>query len=164
MHKEKSKNWPRLTDYATFLMNNREGGKTRYSPSDIFFCRPMWRLEMPFVHAGNQDVESWIQEQNRLAQTVQDQLRRKRTTRHKYLNRKITAAKYLVKDYVLVHRNRFRGRTARENENTLFYGALLGYWRDRRRHHSALFTNARRRSQCGAQVPQAVAVLTQRES
>ena len=126
MHKEKSKNWPRLTDYATFLMNNREGGKTRYSPSDNFFGCRMWRLEMPFAHAGNRDVESWIQEQNRLAQTVQDQLRRKRTTRHKYLNRKITAAKYLVKDYVLVHRKRFQGRTAGENENTPLYGSQNG--------------------------------------
>ena len=125
MHKGKSKNWPRLTDYATFVMNNRERGKTGYSPSDIFFGRRTWRLEMPFAHAGNQDVESWIQEQNRLAQTVQDQLRRKRTTRHKYLNRKRAAPKYLVGDYVLVHRNRFQGRTAAENENTLFCGPYL---------------------------------------
>ena len=28
MHKEKSKKWPRLTDYATIAMNNRERGKT----------------------------------------------------------------------------------------------------------------------------------------
>ena len=125
MHKEKSKKWPRLTDYATFVMNNRERGKTGYSPSDIFFGRQTWRLHMPFAHAGNQDVESWIQEQNRLAQTVQDQLRRRRTTRHKYMNRKRTAAKYLVGDCVLVHRNRFQGRTAAENENTLFYGPYL---------------------------------------
>ena len=96
MHKEKSKNWPRLTDYATFVMNNRECGKIGYSPSDIFFGHRTWRLEMPFAHAGNQDLESWIQEPKRLAQTVLDQLRRKRTTRHKYLNRKRTAAKYLV--------------------------------------------------------------------
>ena len=80
---------------------------------------------MPFGHAGNQDVESSIQEQNRLAQTLQDQLRRKRTTRHKYLDRKWTAAKYLVGDCVLVHRDRFQGRTAAENENTLFYGLYL---------------------------------------
>ena len=73
MHKEKSKNWLRLTDYVTFVMNNRERGKTGYSPSDIFFGRRTWRLEMPFAHAGNQDMESWIQEQNRLAQTMQDQ-------------------------------------------------------------------------------------------
>ena len=125
MHKEKSKNWPRLTDYATFVMNNRECAKTGYSPSDIFFGRRTWRLEMPFAHAANQDVESWIQEQNRLAQTVQDQLRRKRTTRHKYLNMKRTAAKYLVGDYILVHRNRFQGRTAAENGNKLFYGPYL---------------------------------------
>ena len=77
---------------------------------------------MPFAHAGNEDMESWIQEQNWLVQTVQDQWRRKRTTRHKYLNRRRTAARYLVGDYVLVHRNRFQGRTAAENENTLFYG------------------------------------------
>ena len=70
-------------------------------------------------------MESWIQEQNRLAQTVQDQLRRKRTTRHKYLNKKRTAAKYLVGDYVLVHLKRFQRRTAAENENTLFYGPYL---------------------------------------
>ena len=125
IHKGKSNNWPRLTDYATFVMNNRERGKTGYSPSDIFFGRRTWRLEMPFAHAGNQDVELWIQEQNRLAQTVQDQLRRKRTTRHKYLNRKRTAAKYLVGDYVSVHRNKFQGRTAAENKNTLFYGPYL---------------------------------------
>ena len=125
MQKEKSKNWPRLTDYATFVMNNREREKTGYSPSDIIFGRRTWRLEMPCAHAGNQDVESWIQEQNWLAQTVRDPLRRKRTTRHKYLNRKRTAAKNLVGDYVLVHRNRFQGRTAAENENTLFYGAYL---------------------------------------
>ena len=56
---------------------------------------------------------------------MQDQLTRKRTTRHKYLNRNRTAAKYLVGDYVLVHRNRFQGRTAAENENTLFYGPYL---------------------------------------
>ena len=80
---------------------------------------------MPFAHTGNQDVESGIQEQHRLAQTVQDQLRRKRTTRHKYLNRKRTAAKHLVRDYVLVHRNRFQGRTAAENKNTLLYGPYL---------------------------------------
>ena len=80
---------------------------------------------MPFGHAGNQDVESSIQEQNRLAQTLQDQLRRKRTTRHKYLDRKRTAAKYLVGDCVLVHRDRFQGRTAAENENTLFYSLYL---------------------------------------
>ena len=80
---------------------------------------------MPFVHAGNEDVESWIQEQNRLAQAMHDQMRRKRTTRQKYLNRKRTAAKYLVGDYVLVHRNRFQGRTAAENEHTLFYGPYL---------------------------------------
>ena len=98
MHKEKSKNWPRVTDYATFVMNNRERGKAGYSPPDIFFGRRTWRLEMPFAHAGNLDVESWIQEENRLAQTVQDQSRRKRTMRHKYLNRKRTAAKYLVGD------------------------------------------------------------------
>ena len=125
MQKEKSKNWPRLTDYATFVMNNRERGKTGYSPSDIFFRRRTWRLEMPFAHAGDQDVELWIQEHNWLAQTVQDQLRRKRTTRHKFLNRKRTAAKYLVGDYVLVHRNRFQGRTAAENENSLSYGLYL---------------------------------------
>ena len=121
MHKEKSKNWPRLTDYATFVMNNRECGKTGYSPSDIFVGRRRWRWGMPFAHAGNQDVESWIQEQTRPAQNVQDQLRRKQTTRHKYLTRKRSAAKYLVGYYVLVHRNRFQGRTAAENENTLFY-------------------------------------------
>ena len=125
MHKEKSKNWPRLTDYATFVMNNREHRKTGYSPSDIFFGCRTWRLEMPFAHAGNQDVESSIQAQDRLAQTVQDQLRKKRTTRHKYLNRKRTGAKHLVRDYVLVHRNRFQGRTASENENTLFYRPYL---------------------------------------
>ena len=125
MQKKKSKNWQRLTDYATFVMNNRERGKTGYSPSDIFLGRRTWRLEMPFAHAGNQDMESWIQEQNRLAQTVQDQLRRKRTIRHKYLRWKRTATKYLVGDYVLVHRNRCQRRTAAENENTVFYGPYL---------------------------------------
>ena len=125
MHKEKSKNWPRLRDYAKFVMNKREPGKTGYSASDIFFGHRRWRLEMPVAHAGNLEVESCIQEQNRLAQTVQDQLRRKPTTRHKYLNRKRTAAKHLVGDYLLVHRNRFQGRTAAENENTLFYGPYL---------------------------------------
>ena len=127
MHKERSKNLPRLKDYATFVMNNRERGKTWYSPSDMFFGRRTWRLEMPFAHAGNQDVESWIQEQNRLAQTVQDQLTRKRTTRHKYLNKKRTAASYVVGEYVLVHRNRFLGRTAAENEGMLLYGPRKFY-------------------------------------
>ena len=122
MHNEKFKNWPRLTDYATFVMNNRERGKTGYSRSDIFFGRRTWRLEMPFAHAGNQDVESWIQEQNRLAQTVQDQWRRKRMTRHKYLNRRRAAAKYLVGDYVLVHQNRFQRRTAAEERTRSFTG------------------------------------------
>ena len=125
MHKEKSRNWPRLTDYATFVIKTRECGKTGYSPSDIFFGRRTWRLKMPFAQAGNQDVEWWIQEQKRLAQTVQDQLRRKQTPRHKYLNRKVTAAKYLDGDYVLVHRNRFQGKTAAENDNTLFDGLYL---------------------------------------
>ena len=121
MHKGKSKTWPRLTDYATFVMNNRERRKTAYSPSDILFGRGTWRLEMPFAHAGNQDAKAWIQDQNRRAQTVQDQLRRKRTIRHKYPNRKRTVAKYLVGDYVLVSRNGFQGRSAAENENMLFY-------------------------------------------
>ena len=125
MHKEKSKNWPTLTDYATFVMNNTEHGKTGYSPSDNFFGRRTWRLEMSFAHAGNQDWESRIQEQNLVAQTVQDPLGRKRTTRHKYLNRKRTAAEYLEGDYVLVHQNSFQGRTAAANENTLFYGPYL---------------------------------------
>ena len=163
MHQELSKNWPRLTDYVTFVMNNREQGKTGYSPSDIFFGRRKWRLEMPFTHTGNHDVESWIQEQNRLVQTVQDQFRRKRKTRHKYLNRKRAAAEYLVGDYVLIHWNRFQGRTAAENESTPFYGQCLvtgvtggGI--------IALFSNVRRTSQRRAQIPQAVAVLTQRES
>ena len=53
---------------------------------------------MPFAQAGNQDVESWIQGQNWLAQTVQNQLKRKPTTRHKYLKRKRIAAKDLVGD------------------------------------------------------------------
>ena len=122
MHKEKSGNWPGLTDYMRFVMNNRERAKTGYSPSDIFFGRRTWRLEMPLAHAGNQDVESWSQEQNRLAQTVQDQLRRKRRTRQKHLNSNRTAAKHLLGDYVFAHGHRFQRRTAAENENTLFYG------------------------------------------
>ena len=53
--------------------------------------------------------------------------------------------------------------SCREREHALLW-TVLGHWRDRTRHHSALVTNARRRNQRGAQIPQAVAVLTQRES
>ena len=37
-------------------MNIIDRGKTGYSPQDIFFGHRTWRLEMPFAHAGNQDL------------------------------------------------------------------------------------------------------------
>ena len=60
MQREKSKNWPRLTDYATFVMSQNERGQTGYSPADIFCRMTTSRMEIPHAHAGNPDVESWI--------------------------------------------------------------------------------------------------------
>ena len=51
---------------------------------------------MPCVHAANPDVESWINEQNRMAKTVQEQLRSKQSTIHKYLNIRRKAATYAL--------------------------------------------------------------------
>ena len=72
MHKDKSKNWRRLTDYATFVMIQIERGQSGYSLGEIFFERTLWRLEMPYAHVRNPDVESWINDQIRMAKIVQD--------------------------------------------------------------------------------------------
>ena len=37
IHKGVSKNWPRLTDYAIFVINEKQRGQTGYSAAEIFF-------------------------------------------------------------------------------------------------------------------------------
>ena len=52
MHEQYFKKWPRLRDYATFVMNNRETEKTGYSP---FF--ETWRFPAQFIDKCGQRSE-----------------------------------------------------------------------------------------------------------
>ena len=95
----KTNNWVPLNDYVVICMNHKQRGKSGYSRGDVFHGRPTLRLDLPFPHEGNIQVQDWVKEQNKIAQVVQAHLRRGRASRFERVNRRRKPAVFNVGDY-----------------------------------------------------------------
>ena len=63
----KTSNWVQLNDYVVICMNPKRRGKSGYSRGDAFHGRPTLRLDLPFPHEGNVQVQDGVKEQNKIA-------------------------------------------------------------------------------------------------
>ena len=60
----KTNNWVQLNDYVVICMNHKQRGNSGYSRGDVLHGRPTLRLDLPFPHEGNLQVQQWVKEQN----------------------------------------------------------------------------------------------------
>ena len=104
----KTSNWVQLNDYVVICMNHKQRAKSGYSRGDVFHGRPTLRLDPPFPHEGNVQVQDLVKEQNKIAQVVQVHLRKGTASRFERSNRSRKPAVFNVGDYVLVSRKRFK--------------------------------------------------------
>ena len=100
----KTSNWVQLNDYVVICMNHKQRGKSGYSRGDVFHGGPTLRLDLPFPHEGNVQVQDLVKEQNNIAQVVPAHLRKGRASRFERVNRRRKPAVFNVVDYVLVSR------------------------------------------------------------
>ena len=84
----KTSHWVQLNDYVVICMNHKQRGTSGYSRGDVFHGRPTLRLDLPFPHKGNVQVQDWVKEQNKIAQVVQAHLRKGRASRFERVNRR----------------------------------------------------------------------------
>ena len=104
----KTRNWVELNDYVVICMNHKQRGKSGYSRGDVFRGRPTLRLDLPFPHEGNIQVQDWVKEQNKIAQVAQAHLRKGRASRFERVKRRRKPVGFNVGDYVLQSRKRFK--------------------------------------------------------
>ena len=104
----KTSNWMQLNDYVVICMNHKQRGKSGYSRGDVFHERPTLRLDQPFPHEGNVQVQDWVKEQNKIAQVVQAHLRKGRANWFQRSNKRRKRAVFNMGDYLLVSRKRFK--------------------------------------------------------
>ena len=104
----KTSNWGQLNDYVVICMNHKQRGKSGYSSGDVFHGRPTLRMDLPFPHEGNVQVQDWVKEQNNSAQVLQAHLRKGRASPFERVNRRGKPAVFNVGNYVLVSRKRFK--------------------------------------------------------
>ena len=124
----KTSNWVRLNDYVVVCMNHKQRGKSGHSRGDIFHETPTLRLDLPFPHEGNVQVQDWLKEQNKIAQVVQAHLRKGRTSRFERSHRRRKPAVFNVGDYVPVSRKRFKQLEVPKGaaKDVMWYGPYLG--------------------------------------
>ena len=93
----------------------------------MFHGRPTLRLDLPFPHEGNVQVQDWVKEQNKIAQVVQAYLRKGRASRFERVNRRRKPAVFNVGDYVLVSRRRFKQLEVPKEatKDVMWYGPYL---------------------------------------
>ena len=104
----KTSNWVQLNDYVVICRNHKQRGKSGYSRGSISHGRPTVRLDLPFPHEGNVQVQDWVKEQKRIAPVVQARLRKGRASRFERINRRRKPAVFNNGNYVLVSRKRFK--------------------------------------------------------
>ena len=104
----KTSNWVQLNHYVVICMNHKQRGKSGYSRGDVLHGRPTLRLDLPFPHEGNAQVQDWFKEQNKIAKVVQTHLMKGRASRFERVNRRRKPAVFKLGDYVLVSRKRFK--------------------------------------------------------
>ena len=123
----KTSNWVQLNNYVVICMNHKQRGKSGNSRGDVFHRRPTLRLDLPFPHEGNVQVQDWVKEQNKIAQIVQAHLRKGRARRFEHVNRRRKPAVFNVGDYVLVSRKRFTQLEVPEGArmDVMWYGPYL---------------------------------------
>ena len=123
----KTSNWIQMNDYVVICMNHKQRGKSGYSPGDIFHGSLTLRLDLPFPHEGNVQVQDWVKEQNKIAQVVQAHLRKGRASRFERVNRRRKYAVFNVGNYVLVNRKRFKQLEVPKSatKNVMWYGPYL---------------------------------------
>ena len=123
----KTSNWVQLYDYVVICMNHKQRVKSGYSQGDVFHGRRTLRLDLPFPHKGNVQVQDWVKEQNKIAQVVQAHLRKGRGSRFERVNRRRKPAVINVGDYVLVSRKRFKQLEVPKGatKDVMWYGPYL---------------------------------------
>ena len=123
----KTSSWVQLNDYVVICMNHKQRGKSGYSRRDVFHGRPSLRLDLPFLHEGNIQVQDWVKEQNKIAQVVQAQLRKGRASRFELVNRRRKPAVFNVGDSVLVSRRSFKQLQVPKGatKDVMWYGPYL---------------------------------------
>ena len=97
----KTSNWVQLNGYVVICMNHKQRGKSCYSRGDIFGGRPTLRLDLPFPHEGNVQVQDWVKEEKKSAQVVQADLRKGTAGWIEGVNRRRKPASFNFGDYVL---------------------------------------------------------------
>ena len=123
----KTSNWVQLNDYVVICMNHKQRGNSGYSRGEAFHGRPTLRLDPPFPHEGNVQVEDWVKEQNKIAQVVQAHLRKGQASRFERVKRKRKPALFNVGDYVLVSRRRLKQLEVPKGatKDVMWYGPYL---------------------------------------
>ena len=126
-HSIKTSNGVQLNDYVVIWMNQKQRGKSGYSRGEVFHGRPTLRLELPFPHEGNVQVQDWVKEQNEIAPVVQAHLRKGRASRFERVNRRRKPAVFNVGDYVFVSRKRFKQLEIPKGatKDVMWYGPYL---------------------------------------
>ena len=123
----RTSNSVQLNDYVAICMNHKQREKSGYSRGDVVHGSPTSRLDLPFPHEGNVQVQDWVREQKKIAQVVQAHLRRGRASRFERVNRRRTPAVFNVGDYELVRRRRFKQLEVRKGatKDVMWYGPYL---------------------------------------
>ena len=116
-----------LNDYVVMCMNHKQRGKSGYSRGDVFHERPTLRLDLPFPHERNVQVQDWVKEQNKIAQVVQAHFRKGRASRFERSKRRRKSAVFNGGDYVLVSRKRFKQLEVPKggSKDIMWYGPYL---------------------------------------
>ena len=123
----KTSNSVQLNDYVVICMNHKQRGKSGYPRGDVFHGRPTLRLDLPFPHEGNVQVQDWVKEQNKIAQVFQARLTKGRASQFERVNRVRKPAVFNVGDYVLVSRQRFKQLEVPKGamKDVMWYGPYL---------------------------------------
>ena len=123
----KTSNGVQLNGYVIICMNQKQRGKSGYSRGDVFHGRPTLRLDLPFPHEGNVQVQDCVKEHNKIAQVVQAHLRKGRPSRFERVHRRRKPAVFNVGDYVPVNRKRFKQLEVPKGaaKDVMWYGPYL---------------------------------------
>ena len=123
----KTSDWVQLNDYLVICMNHKQTGKSGYSRGDAFHGRRTLRLDLPFPHEGNVQVQDWVKEENKIAQVVQADLRKGKASRFERSNRRRKPAVFNVGNYVLVSRKKFKQLEVPKGatKDVMWYGPYL---------------------------------------
>ena len=103
----KTKNWPQIVPYCTWLMNSQISTLTNLSPSEMFLGKPAWKTDLNLEPNTSPPMHDWILQQILTQEKASQRLQKLRESTLKFANRKRIPSTFKENEYVLVHNKRW---------------------------------------------------------